>query len=529
MNTPWYSSGADVRAGRLQGWKGADQDRTALTLVGARSFTVAELWQAVSERAEELSTAGLRKGDRLCLMQRNTPDFVIDLLAAFTLGVVVAPLNTALRGDSLTGTIRDLAPCIVRVDSESEVILRKYIAGTDGVRIWPVGRLIEPGCSATPSSVPDAQAVDARADLSDVAVILLTSGTTGLPKGVCWPHEMALTVAEHTTWVMGYTKDDVIYTCLPLFHINGLFCALYAGLLVGAEVVISKRFRASTYWSEIAETRATVTNMMGSIPAILWRRPPEASESVHRVRLGMVLPLPAERKDFESRFGFATTEVYGSTDAGLPLGIPFGQHRPGSCGLPAPGWRADVFDECDRPVAPGVEGELVLRPERPFIGQAGYWRRPETTVQASRNLWFHTGDVVTRDEDGWYYYRGRQKDMIRVSGENVVPILVETALLRHPAVEEAAAYGLPGDLGEEVVAVAVVLREGSASTMAELRRFVEPDLPYFAVPRYLVALTQLPKTQTSKVIKAELQARGITTDHWDGGQPGRAQPAAEST
>jgi crotonobetaine/carnitine-CoA ligase len=119
--------------------------------------------------------------------------------------------------------------------------------------------------------------------------------------------------------------------------------------------------------------------------------------------------------------------------------------------------------------------------------------------------------------------------MIRVSGENVAPILVETALLRHPAVEEAAAYGLPGDLGEEVVAAAVVLRNGSRPTMAELRRFVEPDLPYFAIPRYLVALAELPKTQTSKVMKAELQASGITPDHWDGGQPGRQQPSAGST
>ena len=207
----------------------------------------------------------------------------------------------------------------------------------------------------------------------------------------------------------------------------------------------------------------------------------------------MVLPLPAERKEFESRFGFATTEVYGSTDAGLPLGIPLDNIGPVHAAFRRPAGGRSVFDEYDRPVPPGVEGELVLRPERPFIGQAGYWRRPESTVQASRNLWFHTGDVVIRDEDGWYYYRGRQKDMIRVSGENVAPILVETALLRHPAVGEAAAYGLPGDLGEEVVAVAVVLRQGLAPTMAELRRFVEPDLPYFAVPRYLVALTQLPK------------------------------------
>jgi crotonobetaine/carnitine-CoA ligase len=512
----WFSAAADVGGGRLRGWLGDDRDRVAVRFLGDRSFTVGELWDSVSLRAEQLVSAGLRRGDRLCLMQGNRPDFMLDLLAAFQLGVVVVPLNTALRGESLARTLADMAPCLVRVEKEFEGTVRAAAAGITGTIVWPVGGDPEAGFVGETAGLDEAEP-----DRGDLAVILLTSGTTGPPKGVMWPHEMALGVAQHTTWVMGYDSTDVIYTCLPLFHINGLFCALYAGLLVGAEVVIAERFSASRYWSEIAECGATVTNMMGSIPAVLWRREPEPAERAHHLRFGMVLPLPATWQEFEERFGFATTETYGSTDSGLPLGIPFGARRPGSCGIPAPGWQADVVDERDEPVPPDTVGELVFRPLRPYLGQAGYWRRPETTVAATRNMWFHTGDAVSRDAEGWYAYHGRQKDMIRVSGENVAPSQVEVALLRHPAVDEVAVYGLPSDLGEEAVAAAVVLKSDSGVEPGELRGFVEADLPYFAVPRYILFVDELPKTQTSKVIKTVLQERGVTSEHWDGGRPRR--------
>lgn len=436
-------------------------------------------------------------------------------MAAFRLGVVVAPLNTALRGESLRGLVRELAPCVLRTRRGWSDWVCSAVGAIEGVEIWFTG---DPPRAAGPKP---ATAEGAFGE-GDLAVILSTSGTTGLPKGVMWPHAMALGVAEHTAWVMGYSRDDTIYTCLPLFHINGLFCALYSGLLTGAHVVIARSFSALGFWKDIVEHQVTTTNMMGAIPAILWRREPSPDERGHRLRLGMVLPLPVERAEFEDRFGFPTTEVYGFTDAGIPLGIPFGSRRPGSCGLPTPGWQAEVFDLDDRPVADDVEGELVLRPDRPHLGSAGYWRRPETTVEVTRNLWFHTGDVVSRDADGWFTYRGRAKEMIRVSGENVAPLLVEATLLRRPDVEEVCVYGLPSDLGEDVVVAAVVPRADSPIDPAELRAFAEADLPYFAVPRYIWLRSALPKTETSKVVKSQLQACGLTEEHWDGGRPRRS-------
>lgn len=493
-----------------------DPDRPAVRFLGGPSLTYGELWAAVGQREEEFRSGGIGRGDRLAILQESSIDVVLDLLAAFRLGAVIVPINTALRGSSLVGVVREVSPCVLRVDSNLLDEARSATAQIDGADIWPVG-------GPPPKTAGEDRAAAPALDESNPAAILLTSGTTGLPKGVVWPHAMVLAFAEHTTWVMGYRQDDVIYTCLPLFHINGLFCAVYAALLTGAEVVIAPRFSAESYWQDIADSGATVTNMMGSIPAILWRRDPSPLERRHALRLGMVLPLPADRVEFEERFGFPTTEVYGSTDAGMPLGIPFGTSRPGSCGRPTPGWECRVVDEHDRPVDDGAEGELVVRPQRPHIGFAGYWRHPEVTVAATRNLWFHTGDLVTRDAQGWFTYLGRAKEMIRVSGENVAPAQVEAVLLQHPAVAEAAAYAVPSDLGEDAVAVAVVLRPGATVEPAQLRSLAERDLPYFAVPRYILVTDGLPKTATFKVVKSELESRGVTPRHWDGGRPRRAR------
>lgn len=517
MSDSWISKDADVRHGRLMGTRGGDADRRVLTIVGERSFTARELWAAVEERERMHEEVGLRRGDRLCLMLDNGSEFVLDLLAAFRSGVVVAPLNTALRGQSLSSVVRDLSPCVMRTSAAHLEAARSAVEEIDGVSLWPVAGELEPGFVR----LPDDPAPSGPMGEHELAVILLTSGTTGLPKGVMWPYGMALAVAEHTTWVMGYDDQDTIYTCLPLFHINALFCALYAGLVVGAHVVISPRFSISSYWREIVDHGATTTNMMGAIPALLWRKDACAEERAHRLRLGMVLPLPVERTEFEARFGFPITEVYGSTDAGIPLGIPFGTSRPGACGVPTPGWEADVVDALDHTVPTGVEGELVTRPRRPHIGSLGYWRQPQATVDATQNLWFHTGDVVVRDAEGWFSYRGRGKEMLRVSGENIAPIQVEATLLRHAAVDEVCVYGLPSELGEDSVVAAVVPRPGTLLDLDELRALAESHLPYFAVPRYFWVVEALPKTATSKVLKSELVGQGLTAGHWDGGQPRR--------
>lgn len=391
----------------------AEPDRPAVEFTGARGFTTAELHEAVGGMAATLRARGIGHGDRVALLVGNRPEFLTTFLACSALGAVAVPLNTALRGRALAETLRQFLPCPLVTEAALAPNLTALTGDAAPTALWSVDAL--PGAHRLePVAEPATPAPDIQP--WDVATILLTSGTTGLSKGVMWSHATALTFADTSTWVMGYTADDVIHTCLPLFHINALLTALVPGLLTGAKVVVAPRFGVRTFWSDLADCGATVTNMMGAMGALLWRQEPTPAETAHRLRLAMVLPLPADRHEFERRFGVPTTEVYGSTDTGMPIGIPFGERRPGSCGKPAPGFAVDLVDADDEPVGPGELGELVTRPTAAFAGTLGYWRNPEHTAQVLRNQWFHTGDLLRRDDEGWYYYVDRGKDALRVSG-----------------------------------------------------------------------------------------------------------------
>jgi crotonobetaine/carnitine-CoA ligase len=356
----------------------------------------------------------------------------------------------------------------------------------------------------------------------DLAGIYFTSGTTGPSKGVMWSHNMGLYMSESSTFIMDYKPDDVLFTCLPLFHANALFVSFLAAVRYRARVVVAERFSASQFWRQVAESGATTVNLLGAMAPILWRQEPSEWEQAHTVRLALVVPAPVEHFDeFERRFNLKCTELYGLTDANIPLGIPAGEQRPGSCGVPVPGWECMVVDEHDEPVPANTPGELVVRPTLPFIGQLGYWRMPEQTVEAWRNLWFHTGDLVRQDEEGWFYFLDRSKDAIRRSGENISSFEVEQVLLSHPAVFEAAVYAVPAEMSEDEVMAAVVLEPGKEVTAAEILAWCEPRLAYFAVPRYVDIRSALPKTQTEKVQKQVLRSEGVSTNTFDRGPSGR--------
>jgi crotonobetaine/carnitine-CoA ligase len=499
-----------------------DPSAPLVTFLGDRTYTRGELLESSLRAAAGLRAAGVGHGDRVALMMSNRVEFLTTYFALSQLGAVSVPLNTALRGDVLDYMLESVAPCRLVTEAAFTEQLAPAVVGRAGVgHVWSVDT-----SGALPGALPFAE-LASRAPLEDVvhpqpwelASILFTSGTTGPSKGVMWSHNLGICLAENSCWVMAYTGNDVIYTCLPLFHINALFTAFYAGLLVGAPVVVAPRFSASSFWREIGDNGATVANMLGAMGAILWRQEPALAERNHRLRLSMVVPFPkGYTEEFEERFQLTATELYGSTDTGIPLGIPFGERRPGSCGVPAPGWECLLVDEDDEPVAQGEVGELVVRPTRPFVGQLGYWNLPERTLEAHRNQWFHTGDALWQDADGWYYFADRKKDALRVSGENVSSFEVEQVLLSHPSVLEAAVYAVPSELGEDSVMAAVVLDpETPEMTPQQLRNHVVHRLPYFAVPRYIDVRSVLPKTATEKVRKAGLRDEGLTATTWDAG------------
>ena len=249
---------------------------------------------------------------------------------------------------------------------------------------------------------------------------------------------------------------------------------------------------------------------------ILMSRPEGPEDRGHSVRVALAPATPADLFDrFCKRFHVQLIEGYGSTETNGVLMSSWRQQRPGFMGPMRDGFEAIVADDQDQEVPDGTDGELLLRSNNPFAFATGYFAMPEKTVEAWRNLWFHTGDRVVREPDGWFRFVDRIKDTIRRRGENISSFEVEQALVSHPAVSSVAAFPVASDLAEDEVAAAVVLKSGSDLGPEELVRHCETRLAYFAIPRYIRFVDKLPQTVNGKIRKSVLRESGVSDGDWD--------------
>lgn len=270
---------------------------------------------------------------------------------------------------------------------------------------------------------------------------------------------------------------------------------------------------------------ATVVYLLGAMVPILLAQPEGEGERDHRVRIGLGPGVPsAAGQAFRARTGVALLEGYGSTETNFAIATAPDSPRGGVMGWLRPGFQARVADEGDVELPAGEAGELLLRADEPHAFASGYFNMPEKTVEAWRNLWFHTGDRVVRDADGAFRFVDRIKDAIRRRGENISSFEVEQVLLSHPGVASCAVYPVQSELAEDEVMAALVPREGERIDPTELARFCESRLPYFAVPRYIDVLADLPRTENGKVQKFKLRERGVGEQTWDG-RPAVRPPA----
>jgi crotonobetaine/carnitine-CoA ligase len=494
---------------------------SARTLVrtdaGERSFAGAR--DAAAGYASRLAEAGIRCGDRVAVLSENRLEYVDLWLASAWLGAVLVPINTALRGGQLEHVLRDsgarllvvednLVPVLEFVEKPLPALQRIWVIGEHSSASWrrlPCERFPDPG-----------DAVPARATRpGDLCMILYTSGTTGPPKGVLCPHGQWYWWGILTGEVLGVKQGDVLYTRLPLFHTNALNTLMQA-LTGGATFVPGPRFSASAFWRPLAESGATVTYLLGAMVHILAKRPPDPHERAHGVRVALSPATPpALHEPFFERFGIRLIDGWGSTETNVVLSTAWAGAPPGSMGKATPGFSARVVDGEDEEVSPGIPGELVVRSDEAFAFASGYHGLPEKTVEAWRNLWFHTGDRVVRDADGWFWFLDRLKDSIRRRGENISSYEVEAVLSAHPDVAAAAVVPVPSEVGEDEVLACVVVREGASLPAEELIRFCEPRLAYFAIPRYVEFLDELPLTPNGKIEKYRLRERGVTEATWD--------------
>ena len=468
-----------------------------------------------------LAQIGVEHGDRVAVLMSSSLDYVRVWLGITRLGAVAVLLNPELSGSFLLHQLNNAGASLAIVD---EGLLPQLEAVEDDLahleRVIVVGSLSTLRSSVSVrrmSWAPWREASPWQGPMplaSDIAAVMYTSGTSGPSKGVLMPHAHCTLYGIGLIEATGLSERDTYYITMPLFHANGLLIQLGACLLCGSRAVLRSRFSATNWLADIKRHGVTVTSLLGSMSAFVLAGEPAADDRDHRLRAIVSSPNIAEHDHaFRTRFGVEDVfSGFGMTEVNIPIWGRRGVATPG-----AAGWVHDRhFDvmiadpDTDVAVERGTVGEILVRPKVPFGFMAGYLGMPERTVEAWRNLWFHTGDAATMDANGLVVFVDRIKDCIRRRGENISPAEIEAVIAALPEVAEIAAYAVPSDVpgGEDEIMLAIVAPRGTQALLNEIACEAERLLPRFAKPRYLKLLDALPKTMTGKVQRAVLRAAG---------------------
>jgi crotonobetaine/carnitine-CoA ligase len=503
----------------------------ALLAVAGSEWRHRDAAEAASKRAGALRAAGIGRGDRVAIMCTNRVEFLEVFLGCGWIGAVSVPINAASMGPQIEYYLANSGTRLLVIEDRFvERLSTANLALTQLDTIWIVGAAPEidqriAGVRCLPYPAPRDASEPEAACPGDPLAILYTSGTTGPAKGVTCPHAQYYWWGVNTARVLQLQATDVLCTTLPLFHINALNTFAQAAV-VGCKVVFEARFSASGFWSAMQARRASVVYLLGAMVPILLAQPESRAERAHGVRIGLGPGVPAAANAaFFARTGVGLLEGYGSTETNFVIATRPDSPREGVMGWLQPGFDARVVDEQDVELPAGEAGELVLRADAPFAFASGYFGMPDKTVEAWRNLWFHTGDRVVREADGGFRFVDRIKDAIRRRGENISSHEVEQVLSSHPSVATVAVYPVRSELAEDEVMASLIAQPGHVVDPAELAGFCEVRLPYFAVPRYIDVVVELPRTENGKVQKFKLRERGVTATTWDRHQDPRVCPS----
>ena len=485
--------------------KRADEpDRTFAVLPGAawnagdRRVTYGDVLETSARFGARLQAWNVRPGDRVAVQVEKSIEAVLLYLACLRIGAVFLPLNTAYTSSEISYFLQDAEPTVFLCDPARRTALRSAARDT-GTRLETLGAGASSGTLLEHAAPDEFEPVPRGPD--DLAAILYTSGTTGRSKGAMLTHENLSHNARTLAREWRFTADDVLLHALPIFHTHGLFVATNTVLASGASMVFLPGFSTDGLVAHM--DRATC--LMG-VPTFYTRlladdRFMRETASHMRLFVSGSAPLLAETHvAFEARTGHRVLERYGMTETNMNTSNPYdGERRPGTVGLPLPGTDLRIADG-EREVATGEPGVIEVRGPNVF---AGYWRNPEKTAEEFRDDWFVTGDIGTRDADGYVTIVGRAKDLVISGGFNIYPKEVEEALDSQPGVAESAAFGVPHpDLGEAVVAVTVgeadpeTALDGARATLARYKQ-----------PRAIFGVEELPRNAMGKVQKNVLRER----------------------
>ncbi|WP_417514447.1 AMP-binding protein [Minwuia sp.] len=523
--TDWVIGKTLARQARERG------DRPFIQFEDGEPYTYAAAHRAANAMGNAFREIGVVAGEQVILMLHNRLEYLWCWVGLTRIGAAAVAVNTAYKGRFLTHVMTNTQSKIAVVEPE----FLSWIADIEDTipdlkTVYVMGGI--------PADRPDFARITVRdyaeleggsdADIDhevtyrDIGMIMFTSGTTGPSKAVLMPHGHLHLVGESMKLSMKLTEADRYYICMPLFHAQGILMQTYGTMMAGGSAVMMKTFKPGNWIDDIRKYDITVTNLLGVMNDFVLSQPSRDNDADNGLRALCALPVTQETMNtLGKRFGVDKfVELFGMTECNLPVWRPF--DAPNEAGCSGKVWdeyfEVIVADpETDEALPTGEVGEILVRPKEPFCFMQGYQGMPDRTAETWRNLWFHTGDAARFDERGYLWYIDRIKDTIRRRGENISSYEVEAVLLDHPAVAEVAAVAVKAEQGgEDEVLACIVLEPGAeAPDPVALLDFCAPRMPYFAVPRFIEFIDEIPKTPSSKIQKNKLRDRGLSDATWD--------------
>ncbi len=522
----WQAGHGETITGVLAESAAAHGDDVVLDFSG-ETYTYAEVDRQSSRLAHGLAALGVLRGDTVASILDNTVDAIFTWLAINKLGAISVPVNTAYKGEFLRHQLDDAGAALVIAESDYAARIFAVADGLSAVRTVLVRGAVPAADGGAMAVKPLADAFIAGNDAvfpinlpGDLAMLIYTSGTTGPSKGCMISHGYACNLARQSSYCIGRRPGDILWTALPLFHMNATTSVL-STMMAGGRAAIYPRFSLSGFWPDIERSGATIASLLGSMHPLIAAAPDNDSSKrcFGQLRVVGAAPFPLDlQQRWRDRFGTQVMGAagYGLTEAAMVTYGPLEDKTdPSTSGKMGEEFDVIIVDDHDNPLPVGQSGEVLCRPKRPFVMFEGYWNRPTETLKIMRNLWLHTGDIGKFDETGEFHFVDRKKDYLRRRGENISSFEMESTFQRHPAIMDVAVHAVLSKMGEDDVKVTCVLREGADLTEHELCTWAIDHVPYFAIPRYIEFRADLPRNPTGKIMKYQLRDDGCTAATWD--------------
>jgi fatty-acyl-CoA synthase len=474
-------------------------------------YTFEEMDKRANQVARLLLDSGVQKGDRVGIYSKNRFDFLDILFACGKIGAILTPFNIRLSTPETEYLLKKTNPSIVFYDPNLGIqfgkirpLLEKQHVVVMGNKMFDTDPDIYSLMTRNSSSAVERPAIT----MDDPFLIVFTGGTTGLPKGAVLSHRLVFWNSVNTIVSWGLRPDDIQPLLFPLFHTGGINVLLIPFYHLGALSIIMGDFDPEETLRVVESERCTIVIGVPTVFNMISQSSNFKKTNFEHVRLfisgGAPCPVAIMEKYWEKgkilKMGYGLTEV-GPNNFYLPDDAV--KERPTSVGFPAFHCDMKIVDDDNVTLSDEEVGELMLRGPHTF---SGYWEEPEESAKViESDGWVHTGDLVMRDSDGFYYIVGRKKDMFISGGENVFPSEIEDVLYKHPAILEAAVIGVPHEKWGEVGKVFIVLKDGESLAEDEIRQYMDDKLASYKIPKHYEFRGDLPKSAAGKILKRELE------------------------